>query len=91
MADEIPNLPLKRTSIDANGIVMSQLKSRLKSLNPVSIIDIDGLKLNFSDGWLLVRSSGTEPKIRLTVEAKEEARVRQLCEEGLRLIKEEIV
>ena len=86
LAEEIPQFPLTRASIDSNGIMISQLKSRLMTLNPLSVAEIDGLKLNFNDGWLLVRASGTEPKIRITVEAKNEARVRQLYDESLRLM-----
>ncbi|WNY23492.1 Phosphoglucosamine mutase [Methanimicrococcus hongohii] len=33
---------------------------------------IDGLKLWFKSGWLLIRPSGTEPIIRITAEAKNE-------------------
>lgn len=35
-----------------------------------------------------IRVSGTEPKIRVTAEAKSEARVHQLCGSGVRVIKE---
>jgi phosphoglucosamine mutase len=56
-------------------------------LEPLSVTDTDGFKLSFEDGWLLVRASGTEPKIRLTAEAKNEARVHQLYESGLQAIK----
>jgi phosphoglucosamine mutase len=55
------------------------------------VTDTDGLKLDFDDGWLLVRPSGTEPKIRLTAEAKTAARVQQLFEEGLKAIRESAV
>ncbi|MEN8139690.1 MAG: phosphoglucomutase [Thermodesulfobacteriota bacterium] len=37
------------------------------------VIDIDGLKLIFADlSWLLIRPSGTEPKVRFYVESRSE-------------------
>lgn len=40
----------------------------------VEIIDIDGRKMILDDGsWLMVRPSGTEPKVRFYVEARTEA------------------
>ncbi|MFA5316553.1 MAG: phosphoglucosamine mutase, partial [Dehalococcoidales bacterium] len=88
LAREIPQFPLIRTSVASNGIQASRLKSLLESLEPQSVIETDGLKLNFSDSWLLVRPSGTEPVIRITAEARDKARARQLCDESLRLIRE---
>ena len=55
-------------------------------MKPLSVSDTDGIRLNFEDGWLLVRASGTEPKIRLTAEAKDEVRLQQLYDDGLRAI-----
>jgi phosphomannomutase len=40
----------------------------------------DGVKVNFTDGWLHVRGSNTEPIIRLVVEAADEAQARQLLD-----------
>jgi phosphomannomutase/phosphoglucomutase len=39
----------------------------------------DGYRLNFDDGWVLARPSGTEPVIRVYAEARESARVNDLA------------
>jgi phosphoglucosamine mutase len=90
LADAIPAYPLRRGSVDSDGVVKTRLESNLKALKAKSITNTDGLKLDFGDGWLLVRPSGTEPKIRLTAEAKTAARARQLYEAGLKAIKDSI-
>jgi len=88
LVDSIPRYPLLRGNISSEGVVMSKLGRQLKAMEPLSVSNIDGIKLNFEDGWLLIRASGTEPKIRVTAEAKGEARVRQLYDEGIRTIRE---
>jgi len=35
------------------------------------MIEIDGLRVDFKDWWFLLRSSNTEPVLRLVIEAKE--------------------
>lgn len=88
LVDAVPGYPLLRGSIDSEGVSLSNLEPRLMTLGPLSVSRIDGIKLYFNDGWLLVRASGTEPKIRLTAEAKTETRVRQLYDEGLKVIQD---
>ena len=88
MVDNIPSYPLLRGSISSEGIVMSGLELQLMAMEPLSVSNVDGVKLNFKDGWLLVRVSGTEPKIRLTAEARSETRVHQLYDSGLKAIKD---
>lgn len=47
----------------------------------------DGFKLLFESGsWLLVRPSGTEPKLRIYAEAESENRVTELLEAGQSLV-----
>ena len=88
LVDNMPRYPLLRGNISSEGLVMSKLEQQLKVMEPLSISNSDGIKLNFEYGWLLIRASGTEPKIRVTAEAKDEARVHQLYDSGVRVIKE---
>ncbi|MBU0482249.1 MAG: phosphoglucomutase [Proteobacteria bacterium] len=54
-----------------------------------SVIDIDGTKLIFSDhSWLMIRPSGTEPKVRIYVEARSSAGRRELITAAGGLLKE---
>ncbi len=88
LVDSVPHYPLLRGNISSEGVEMSKLERQLMAMEPLSVSNIDGVKLNFEDGWLLIRASGTESKVRVTAEAKGEARVRQLYDNGIRAIKE---
>lgn len=51
---------------------------------------VDGLRYDFSDGWILIRASGTEPAIRLTAEATTEKKLREVVQRAEQLIMKEI-
>lgn len=42
------------------------------------LTDMDGVRVDYEDGWFLVRASGTEPKVRVFSEGKTEKRAREL-------------
>ena len=90
LVDAIPVYSLLRGNFGSNGMNTSRLETNLMALEPLSVSNTDGIRLSFNDGWLLVRPSGTEPKIRLTAEAKTEARAKQLYDRGLKAIKDSI-
>ncbi|MEF8779499.1 MAG: phosphoglucosamine mutase [Haloferacaceae archaeon] len=48
----------------------------------------DGYRLDYGDAWVLVRPSGTEPKMRIYAEAREESRARKLADSLFRELKD---
>jgi len=42
------------------------------------VIDIDGVRVNFADGWGLVRASNTQPALVTRFEATSEARLTEI-------------
>jgi phosphoglucosamine mutase len=49
--------------------VLEDLKEPFESMGSKDLNTQDGMRVEFEDSWALVRASGTEPKIRITVEA----------------------
>ena len=91
LVDNIPSYPIIRGNMTGSIKDAAELKGMLsKELGPASIVTIDGIKLIFKDGWMLIRASGTEPKIRITSEAKDERTARTIYETGSEIIKKYI-
>lgn len=55
------------------------------------IITIDGVRIELEQGWILIRPSGTEPIIRITVETKTKKDVKDLMEKSKSLVKRILV
>ncbi len=72
--------------------IVRRLTERLKA-EGYKVIDIDGARVVFEDGWGLVRASNTQPVLVLRFEAKDEKRleeIRRLIESHLEAVKKEI-
>jgi phosphoglucosamine mutase len=52
---------------------MENIRTKLQSMGMVS--SIDGIRVDMEDGWVLVRPSGTEAKIRITAQARRNVEV----------------
>ncbi len=62
-------------------------KLRTKYAGQGKVIELDGFSVEFPDWWFNVRSSNTEPLIRLNLEAKTQAQMAQKRDEILALIR----
>jgi len=52
------------------------------------ILTIDGIRIFYADGWLLIRPSGTEPVIRVYAESRDPNRASELAQQGVDHIQE---
>lgn len=77
---------------DEHGGFMEELAEKLSVAN-AEIIDIDGLRIEYNDGWGLARPSNTSPNIILRFEGESEAVVERIKSEfraAIQLIKSDI-
>ncbi len=80
LLEDVPEYPLLRGSVVYQPTQRrdEKLEEELASLDVEAVSRLDGWRLEFEDGWALVRPSGTEPKIRITAEARKEGRAREI-------------
>jgi phosphoglucosamine mutase len=92
LVESIPRYPLFEQSIpfksSRKSVVLSKLKEGVEGSECESLNAIDGWRLDHEDGWVLVRPSGTEPKIRITAEAREERRAKEIYNSMVSLVRE---
>lgn len=58
--------------------IESRLAQEIEKVKCDNLLTMDGFRAEFSDGWFLIRLSGTEPKMRITVEARTEEALTRL-------------
>lgn len=85
-------LPKYYSFYDKIEIEDSKMKSIISSLGTalstkkfdgeIGRVSIDGYRINFENGWLLLRPSGTEPKIRIMSDSSNEEFAKQLLKQG---------
>ncbi|MEM2123066.1 MAG: hypothetical protein QXE79_05480, partial [Candidatus Bathyarchaeia archaeon] len=88
----LPRLYFEKAKIPCPGslkeTVMTRLQDNLGEFHPESVNTIDGLRLEFTDGWLLIRPSGTEPVVRVIAESSSKQRAHSLVTKGKTLVQD---
>lgn len=83
MVDSLPSYPARRASHMFDPRQRREVEERLgataRGLDCDRLLTMDGYRAEYSDGWFLVRLSGTEPKLRVTVEARDRAELDRLA------------
>lgn len=65
--------------------VLNKFKERIKGEG--KIIEIDGVRINFTDSWVIVRASWTEDYIRIFSEAKKQKEADRIVEKYKEIVK----
>jgi phosphoglucosamine mutase len=93
---EVPEYITKRENIvcknELKHEIVEKIGSALKIAFPryLAFSRVDGIRLAIKEGWLLMRASGTEPLIRLTVEGKSLAVANDITQKANALIRKQV-
>jgi phosphoglucosamine mutase len=96
LISETPLYPILRENVACSNRVKYKVAKNigesLRSAFPryEELSKVDGVRLSLENGWILVRASGTEPVVRLTVEGESLKVAKGIMEKGMKLIKETI-
>lgn len=84
---QLPRFHLVKEKIDIDGRDPDEVSRRIADRYPdAEHITIDGLKLQWTDRWIHVRKSNTEPVIRIHAEAPTAEEARALVEEARQIV-----
>jgi phosphomannomutase/phosphoglucomutase len=93
MIDSIPKYHSSTMNVSCPDEIKFQVIERLKTKfkeKGFQILDIDGVKAQEKQGWVLLRASNTEPLIRIFAEGKTQGKLTQLLELARTMLKEEV-
>jgi phosphoglucosamine mutase len=93
MVDEVPKYPILRRNITCDNKTKHRVVNRIgKEIvnsfpEETEVSNVDGIRISLEDGWILVRASGTEPLVRLTVEGESLKTAQNIMKKGIAVVK----
>lgn len=89
---EVPNYSTVREKVncsdDKKSLVQAYIEENVSDVFEFeNLRTIDGVRIESNDYWVLFRPSGTEPVIRITLEAENSAEVKNITKKSLNLVK----
>lgn len=80
LADMPPVVSTPEIRVDCADNIKFQVVDEVKKAmsGDYEVIDVDGVRVNFPDGWGLVRASNTQPALVLRFEAQTQARLEEI-------------
>ncbi len=94
LIDKIPSYINIRDKVHCEEFLKSKVMERVieegEKIFKVPPETVDGARFDLEDGWILIRPSGTEPYIRIRVEAKNKELAKYLLDKGRELVKKVI-
>lgn len=82
LVDGIESLPMLKETINFESSrregILSKLEKNISSMRASEVDRTDGFRLQLKDAWSLIRLSGTEPKMRIVVEARSMDRAKEI-------------
>jgi phosphomannomutase len=82
LADELPRYAMHKTKVAIQPAQIGPLLDQLTTRFPEATVDqLDGLRCDWDDRWVLIRASNTEPIVRIISEAPSATAAVSLCAE----------
>jgi len=84
LVSTLPKYYIAKNRIESDQTTAQQIVKKAETLYPNAKLDTtDGVKIIFKDAWIHIRKSGTEPIVRVYVEATSQEEADRLCEETM--------
>ncbi|MFM7727831.1 MAG: phosphoglucosamine mutase, partial [Flavobacteriales bacterium] len=90
LRDSYPRYEISKNKIELQpGMDVDGILKKVETLYPTAEVNtIDGVKLDFTDGWVHLRKSNTEPIVRIIAEHVNKEEAAALAESVIKTVKE---